>query len=155
MLKEKKAAHLLLKHKKTITLAESCSGGLLCNRLTNISGSSNFLKAGIVTYSNAAKTKLLKVPSSLIKKYGAVSLSVAEKMAQGARKLFNTDYGIAITGIAGPTGGTKQKPVGLTFIALASRKKTTAMKFLFKGSRLKVKQQAADKALEMLLEFLK
>ena len=111
MLLEKKAAALLLKQRKTLAIAESCTGGLLCHRLTNIPGSSNFLKVGLVTYSNTSKIKLLKVPSPLIKKHGAVSSAAAQRMAQGVRKLFNTDFGVAITGIAGPTGETKEKPV--------------------------------------------
>jgi nicotinamide-nucleotide amidase len=151
---EEKIAKALMTGQKTLSVAESCTGGLLTHRLTNISGSSGFLMATVVSYSNASKIKILKVPSSLIKKHGAVSLPVAKSMAQGVRRLLNTDFGVSITGIAGPTGGTPQKPVGLTFIGIASRQKTICDQVIFKGSRLRVKEQAADRALELLKKFL-
>src|SRR3990167_3696143 len=118
MLIEKKIAQLLTAQKKTLSVAESCSGGLLCQRLTNIPGSSCFLKLGLVVYSNDAKIKFLKIFPQTLKKHGAVSQIVARQMAENVRKIFQTDFGIAITGIAGPGGGSVAKPVGLTFIAL-------------------------------------
>lgn len=151
---EKKVALKLIKQKLTLALAESCSGGLVSHRLTNISGSSCFLKAGIVAYSNEAKIKILKVPSSLIKQFGAVSHETACAMAKGVRKVFKTDFGIAITGIAGPTGGTKTKPVGLTFIAVSSKEKVECIECRFKGNRLQIKTKAADEALNLLWTFL-
>ncbi|MDD3374647.1 MAG: CinA family protein [Candidatus Omnitrophica bacterium] len=151
---EQKIAKILIKNKKTLSLAESCTGGLLSNRLTNISGSSKFLKTGIVAYSNEAKIKFLKVPSGLIKTYGAVSSQVAIKMANGARQALNADYGIGITGIAGPTGGTKNKPVGLVFIAGSSKKQDICIQCQFKGSRLAIKSKICKKALELLFVLL-
>ncbi len=155
MILEKQVAASLIEQKKTLAIAESCSGGLLSHRLTNISGSSNFLMATLVTYSYESKTKLLKVPADLLKKHGAVSSKVASLMAQNVRKMFKTDFGIGITGIAGPTGGTKTKPVGLVFIALSTKSTTKGLECYFKGSRLNVKQQTTTKALQLLLNYLK
>ena len=151
---DKKIANILILHKKTLSIAESCTGGLLTHRLTNISGSSKFLAATIVSYSDRAKIKLLKVPSSLILKHGAVSKAVVKHMAQGIRRLLSTDLAIAITGIAGPTGGTPTKPVGLVFIAVCNRQKTIVQKNIFKGSRLQIKNQAAIRALKLLERLL-
>ena len=151
---EKKIAQKLIATGKTITIAESCTGGLLTHRLTNIPGSSAFLMASIISYSNTAKSKLLKIPASLIQKEGAVSPSVAGLMARNARKLFNTTLSVAITGIAGPTGGSPQKPVGLVFIAVQSSKRLLVDRNLFKGSRLQIKKQAADRALKLLFKFI-
>ncbi len=150
---EQKLAVRLIQLRKTLALAESCSGGLLSHRLTNISGSSKFFKAGIIAYSNEAKTKILKVPKSLIADHGAVSQEIAKHMAQSVRRIFKADIGLSITGIAGPTGGTKIKPVGLTFIAASLGKATMCFKFIFKGSRLAIKTQATNKALELLLKL--
>lgn len=151
---EKKIAKKLIAGQKTLAIAESCTGGLLSHRLTNISGSSAFLIATVVSYANRAKVKLLKVPASVIETNGAVSAPVAKLMARNMQKLFNTDFGVAITGIAGPTGGTDHKPVGLVFIAVGSRKKLFAERNLFKGSRLQIKTQAAHRALELLLKMI-
>jgi PncC family amidohydrolase len=150
----KKVAVLLTQRNQTLSLAESCTGGFLSHCLTNIPGSSKFFKIGIIAYANEAKEKLLGVPSSTLKKYGAVSLPSIRQMAQGARLLLKTDFGLAISGIAGPGGSTPKKPLGLTFIAISSKNKTHSFRFIFKGSRLSVKKQAASKALEILLEFL-
>lgn len=143
-------AKLLLKKKQTIAVAESCTGGLLSHRLTNIGGSSKFFWLGITVYDNKAKIKLLKIPTSILKKHGAVSHAVATLMAQNVRKILNTDFGIGITGIAGPSGGSKLKPVGLVFIAVASKNDIITQEFHFEGQRLSIKNQAATKALEML-----
>jgi PncC family amidohydrolase len=151
---EEKIAKSLIKAKKTIAVAESCTGGLLTHRLTNVSGSSAFLMATVVSYSNASKIRILKIPSTLIKKYGAVSLPVAQSMAQNIRKLIKTDIGVSITGIAGPTGGTKEKPVGLVFIAVSKGGQTISEQNIFKGSRLQVKEQATERALALLLKQL-
>ena len=151
---EQEVAKILIKNKKTLSLAESCTGGLLSNFLTDISGSSKFLKAGIVAYSNEAKTKFLKVPSKLIATHGAVSSQVAIKMANGARKSLSSDYGIGITGIAGPTGSTKNKPIGFAFIAASSKKHDICIQCQFKGSRLTIKSKACKKALELLSVLL-
>lgn len=148
---EEKLAKILLKKKETLCIAESCTGGLLTHRLTNIPGSSAILRLGIIAYANQAKKKLLKVPSLTIKKYGAVSLPVARLMAQNVRKILPCTWGIGITGIAGPGGGTKTKPVGLVYIAVAGSGKTVAQQYHFKGSRLAIKNQTANQALKMLL----
>ena len=147
---EANIAKILMRNKKTLTVTESCTGGLISHRLTNISGSSTFFKLGIVVYSNKAKNKILKVPNSILLKYGAVSKQVAQKMAQEARKILNTDYVISITGIAGPTGGTKNKPIGLTYIAISTKRKTCCYRYIFKGNRTKIKSLSATKALTLL-----
>ncbi len=151
---EEKIAKILINSKKTLCLAESCTGGLISSRLINVSGSSKFLKAGITAYSNQAKTKFLKIPADFIKSKGAVSSEVAIKMANGARKAIDADYGIGVTGIAGPTGATKKKPIGLTFIAASSKKRDLCIQCHFKGSRLEVRSKACKKALELLLVLL-
>ena len=151
---EGKIAQILVNTRKMIAIAESCTGGHLSNRLTNIPGSSKFFKLGIVTYSNAAKTKLLGVPARLIKKSGAVSKEAASAMALGIRQKAGTDFGIGISGIAGPSGGTKAKPVGLVFVAVAGAKDFICARCYFKGNRLKIKSQAAEQALIFLLDFL-
>lgn len=151
---ERSLARLLKKRNASLCTAESCSGGLLADRLTDIPGSSEYFRLGLITYSNEAKIRLLKVSPSLIRRYGAVSEQTAQAMAKGARRLMKTDFAIAITGIAGPGGGSKDKPVGLTFIAVAAVKKTRVLRFQFKGSRRQIKQQAATQAMKLLLEFL-
>lgn len=151
---EKKTARKLIVNQKTLAVAESCTGGLLTHRLTNISGSSAFLTAAVVSYADRAKVKLLKIPSAVIRTNGAVSAPVAKLMARNVQKLFDTDFGVGITGIAGPTGGTAQKPVGLVFIAVVSRKTLTLEQNHFKGSRLQIKTQAANRALELLLKII-
>ena len=154
MLLELKVAKALIKARKTIAIAESCSGGLLSHRLTNIPGSSKFLQLSLVNYSNESKTKLLHVPLATIKIFGAVSTQVALIMAKNVRKILNTDYGVALTGIAGPTGGSKRKPVGLTYIAISSKSESLCLQYMFQGDRLSVKKQATTHALKMLYEFL-
>ena len=154
MKSEEKVAQLLKNQKKTISVAESCSGGLLASRLTDIPGSTKYFQLGIVTYSNEAKTKLLKVPSELIDKHGAVSTEVAELMAQNVRRIQKTDFGVGITGVAGPSGGTKAKPVGLVYIAVATKLETLCLKCQFEGTRTQIKKQTTDRALKILLEFL-
>lgn len=151
---ENKVAQQLIGQGKTLAVAESCTGGLLTHRLTNFSGSSAFLYASIVCYSNRAKTDILKIPPSIIRKHGAVSAPVAKLMARHVRKLFDTDLGVAITGIAGPTGGTPQKPVGTVFLAVCDRKQVLLEHHVFLGSRIKVKGQATDRSLELLLRLL-
>lgn len=138
----------LLKSKKTVAVAESCTGGLLSSLLTRITGSSRYFILGIVAYSNYAKQKILKIPASLIAKRGAVSKETALKMAESVRRLAKTDFGIAVTGIAGPTGGTKERPVGTVFIALSGKNKKICKNFNFKGSRNTIRRKAALKALD-------
>ena len=144
----------LIKNKKTIAIAESCTGGLISNLLTKLSGSSQYFMLGVVAYSNNAKKKVLNVPSSLITTRGAVSKEVASSMAGRIRKVAHTDIGIGITGIAGPSKGSPQKPVGTVFIALDSKKKKICKKFRFKGTRLCIRKKAALKSLELLKEVI-
>lgn len=141
---------LLIKRRKNIAVAESCTAGLLSNLLTQIPGSSQYFILGVVAYSNKAKEIILRVPSAFIAKHGAVSKEVASLMAGGIRKIAKTDFGIGITGIAGPTGGTPQKPVGMVFIAIDSKNKKLNKKFRFSGTRLTIRKKAALKALELL-----
>ena len=154
MLKEKKLLEILSKKKLTLAVAESCTGGALSNRLTNIPGSSRVFLLGIIAYSNEAKNKILKIPKSVIQAKGAVSSETAKLMAAKIAKLSGSSIGIAITGIAGPRGASKDKPVGTVFIAVASDKKIIAKKFYFSGNRLQIKIKTTEKALDMLLKFI-
>ena len=155
MLLEKNIAQKLTKKRLTLAIAESCTGGLLSHSLTNIPGSSLYFKGSIIVYSNESKTKLLNIPPKLLKRDGAVSEATALLMAQNIRKIFHSTFGLGITGIAGPSGGTPLKPVGLTFIDISTPHKSLSLRCLFKGSRLKIKKQASTKALRLLSQFLK
>ena len=150
----KKVSTKLREKDLTIATAESCSGGLIAHSLTNISGSSDYFDRGVVSYSNKSKNELLGVSMSLIEEFGAVSEPVAKAMAEGVRKRSKADIGISTTGIAGPTGGTEDKPVGLVFIAVAARSKKMVRKHRFKGTRQQIKNKAAGAALKLLLEFI-
>jgi PncC family amidohydrolase len=150
----KKVSDELKKYQVTVATAESCTGGLLAHTLTNVSGSSEYFDRGTITYSNKAKHDILGVPEEVLKKHGAVSIQVAEAMAQGIRKRASVDYGLATTGIAGPTGGTKDKPVGLVYIAIATKDRIIVKRFLFSGDRLANKESTCTAALELLLEML-
>jgi len=151
---EEVAASLLIKKGLTISVAESCTGGLVSHRLTNISGSSNYYKCGIISYSNQAKSVFLKVNNQLIKEKGAVSPEVAREMAVGIRASAHTDLGLGITGIAGPTGATPTKPLGLVYIALSSEAKQINQKFIFSGNREQIKWKASQAALDILRKYL-
>ena len=137
-----------------MAVAESCTGGLLSALLTRSSGSSRFFKLGVVTYSNEAKHLILKIPLKAIQEKSAVSSGIARKMAQRVKRLAKTDFGIGITGIAGPTGGSSQKPVGTVFIAVSDKNKTISRKFHFTGNRTTIRNKSAFKALELLKLFL-
>ena len=149
-----KISNMLKNQKLVIATAESCTGGLIAHTLTNISGSSEYFDRGIVSYSNRAKMELLDVPEDMLKKYGAVSMEVAKTMAKGVRIKSNVDIGISTTGIAGPTGGSKEKPVGLVFIAVSTERNTVVKKFNFSGDRSRNKKSTCDAALDMLLDVL-
>ena len=151
---EKKIGKILQERSLTIGLAESCTGGLLASRITDVSGSSAYFIAGLVTYSNKAKTKFLSVPDEIIGRHGAVSSVVAERMAKGVRAAAGVDISLSITGIAGPAGGSPEKPIGTVFIALATKKEVFVRKFLFSGNRRDVRKQASEEALTMLLDYL-
>ena len=154
MLKEEKLLKAMLKNKLTLSIAESCTGGLLSHRITNIPGSSKVFLLGITAYSNEFKNKILKVPLKVIREKGAVSAEVVKAMAEGIRALAQASLGIGITGVAGPDGGTKEKPVGTVFIGLSTNKETFVSKFNFSGNRLEIKRKSTEKALEIILDFL-
>ncbi|HEX8473931.1 MAG TPA: competence/damage-inducible protein A [Pyrinomonadaceae bacterium] len=134
----------------TVAVAESCTGGLVAERLTEVPGSSSYFMEGIVSYSNDAKIRLLGVPADLIGEYGAVSAPVAEAMAEGVRLRAGTDFGLSVTGIAGPGGGSAEKPVGLVFIALSDDAHTEHRKLLLPGDRQLIRSRASQAALDLL-----
>jgi nicotinamide-nucleotide amidase len=134
----------------TLAVAESCTGGLIAERLTNVPGSSKYFVEGLVTYSNESKTRLLGVDKKLILEFGAVSQQVARDMARGVRHRAKTDFGLAVTGIAGPDGGSEEKPVGLVFIALADEAHTEHKRFVLPGDRELIRWRASQAALDML-----
>ena len=141
---------LLRSRKQTVATAESCTGGLTAQRITDVAGSSAVFPGGVVAYSNAAKTDLVAVPADVIARVGAVSPDVAQALAEGARRRFGATYGIGITGIAGPDGGTPEKPVGLVYIAVAYPEGCDLEKAHFIGSRQVVRTRSAQTALNML-----
>ncbi len=147
---EKVIVRLLAKRRQTLALAESCTGGYLAHRLTNVPGASAVLLAGLVTYSNEAKQNLLGVDTETLSAHGAVSEPVAREMAEGARKRTGADYALAVTGIAGPVGGTPAKPVGTVFIALAGPPRTICLNPLNRYDRETFKQVTSQQALELL-----
>lgn len=151
---EEVVGQLLLSVKKRLVAAESCTGGLVAKRITDVSGSSDYFERGVVTYANEAKHELLGVPQKILKTVGAVSPEVAERMAKGVRKLAKVDIGIGVTGIAGPGGGSVEKPVGLTYIALADRKKSWVEKFIFSGDREINRIRASQAALNIIRLYL-
>lgn len=138
----------------SIATSESCTGGLLAHLLTNISGSSNYFERGVITYSNKSKIELLGINKDIIDKYGAVSEETAKSMALGIKNKSNVDIGISTTGIAGPTGGTKEKPVGLVYIGIATSKNIVVKRFIFSKNRLKNKELTCNEALKFLLEII-
>jgi nicotinamide-nucleotide amidase len=144
----------LLKQEKTLAVAESCTGGLLCGRLTENPGASGYFLLGIVAYSNNSKEKILQVPARLISRYGAVSRQVAVSMARNIRRKANADLGISITGLAGPGGSTMNKPVGTVFICLSAKNKDTCRLFSFQGSRQVIRKKAIQGALRLLCAHL-
>ncbi len=151
---EEVVGRLLLETKRTVAVAESCTGGLVCHRLTNLPGSSAYFIRGEVVYSNEAKERLLGVPRELMAEHGAVSRPVAQAMAVGMRQVAGTDLALGITGIAGPGGGTAAKPVGLTYIALASDDGVTCLEYRFLADRDTNKLLASQKALDILRRHL-
>jgi len=146
--------HSLIERKLKLALAESCTGGLIAHRVTNVPGSSNTLLAGIAAYSNAAKTDLLGVPEELIRKHGAVSPEVAEAMAEGAAARTGADIAVGVTGIAGPGGGTAEKPVGLVYVGLKTPDGLSSTRHIFGGSRLEIKQRSSNAALNLIRMYL-
>ncbi len=150
-----KILKLLTKKKLTVSIAESCTGGLLASSITSISGSSKVFNMGLVTYSNNAKVKLLKVPKKTITKYGAVSYETCISMVKNLSKISKSNISISITGVAGPNGGTKDKPVGLVYIGLKKGSKTIIKKYLFKSkNRISIQKATVNQALKMILNIL-
>jgi len=147
---EQVVVKLLTQKKITLALAESCTGGLIASRITDVPGASEIFLGGVVSYANAAKEKFLGVRAETLKQHGAVSEAVAQEMAAGAREKFGSDFAVAVTGIAGPDGGTAEKPVGTVFIALASSSGVEVKKFLNVWERATFKQVTATQALEWL-----
>ena len=138
----------------TVTTVESCTGGLLSATLVDVSGASDVFYQGVVTYANEAKVRLVGVKETTLQAHGAVSEETAREMAEGGAKAANADAALAVTGIAGPGGGTKEKPVGLVYIGCYVNGKTIVKKNLFTGNRRKVREQAVETALKLLLECL-
>ncbi|MFH1245639.1 MAG: competence/damage-inducible protein A [Candidatus Omnitrophota bacterium] len=151
---EEVVARALTTRKKTVAVAESCTGGLVSQRLTNLSGSSRYFLLGLVAYDNKMKESLLNIPSDTLKEFGAVSEETAGLMAEHVRQLANSTLGLGITGIAGPQGATKDKPVGLVYIALATAQKKCCAHFYFHGDRNDIRLRAAQAALEMIRKHL-
>ena len=151
-----KIVKLLTKKKLKISFAESCTGGLLSSSITSISGSSKVFTIGLVTYSNQSKISILKVPINIIRKHGAVSYEACLSMVKNLSKISKTNISLSITGIAGPKGGTKKKPIGLVFIGIKKDNKTLVRKYLFKNKkRTTIQRAAVNKALNLILSFIK
>jgi len=151
---EEEAGNLLRQKGLTLGVVESASGGLVSHRITNVPGSSDYYKGSVTAYSNEVKIKVVGVRETTINRYGAVSAEVAEEMAQGGRRILATDICLSDTGIAGPTGATPEKPVGLFFIGLSHKGGTYSQKHNFQGDREQNKQSAAEAALSWLKEYL-
>ena len=152
----KKIISLIKRKKMKLAIAESCTGGMLSSAITSVSGSSKVFTMGLVTYSNQAKTGILKVPQKIIKKYGAVSVQCCLAMVNNLSKVSKSKVSVSITGIAGPTGGSKQKPVGLVFIGIRVGKKAVVNKCNFKNKgRAYIQRQTVKKSLNLLLKFIK
>ena len=151
-----KVVKILKKKRLKISFAESCTGGLLSSTITAISGSSKVFTIGLITYSNQSKINLLKVPKNIIRKHGAVSYEACLTMVKNLSKISKTNISVSITGIAGPKGGTKKKPVGMVFIGIKKGNKTLVKKHLFKNKkRTSIQRAAVIKALNLILSFLK
>ena len=147
-----KIAALLIASEQKLTTAESCTGGLIAKTLTDLAGSSLWFDRGFVTYSNEAKSEMLAVSAAIIEEYGAVSEPVANAMVSGALQHSAADFAIAVTGVAGPGGGSEEKPVGTVWIGVGTNHQLFAQKYLFPGDREAVRQATLFRALQMLLE---
>ena len=154
--KSKQLISLLKRKKLKLAVAESCTGGMLSSAITSVSGSSKVFNLGLVTYSNESKIKVLKISKKLIRKYGAVSEQVCKAMAKNVSKIGKTNMSISITGIAGPSGGTKQKPVGLIYVGIKRANKVKVNRYLFKNKgRLYIQKATVNKSLDLILSFIK
>jgi nicotinamide-nucleotide amidase len=150
----KKMGNLFNKKSWTLSVAESCTGGLLGDMITDLPGSSEYFLGGVIAYSNQVKSDLLKVPSEMIMESGAVSPEVALSMSLGIRDLLGSSVGVAITGIAGPDGGSQEKPVGLVYIAVITPHVDVVEKFVFNGSRREIKTWAVEAAIEKSIQAI-
>ena len=144
----------LKRKKRTLALAESCTGGLASNRITDVAGSSKYFKGSVISYANSAKVDLLGVDPKTIKRCGAVSRPVALQMASGARERFGSTFSASITGIAGPTGGSSQKPVGSAYMAFTSGGREKTKKVIFKGDRTTIKKKFSEALLKFILNSI-
>lgn len=151
---EELIGNILTERKLKLAIAESCTGGMICNRITNVSGSSNYFERGVISYSNESKIEILGVKKETIEKYGAVSEQTAIEMARGVRLISNADIGISTTGIMGPTGATPTKPVGLVFIGYSDKEKEFAKQFNFADNRIRNKERTSQAALDLLRRVL-
>jgi nicotinamide-nucleotide amidase len=151
---EERVGRILRERGLRIGVAESCTGGLIANRITNIQGASDYFDMGFVTYSNDSKQLFLFVPENIIAAKGAVSSEVAGAMAEGVRQATGVDVALSVTGIAGPGGGSPEKPVGTVYVGLASERGTFVRRFLFSGDRISIKTQTSEKALKLVLDYL-
>ena len=145
---------LLIKEKMKLATAESCTGGLIAQKITSVSGASECFDCGVVTYSNEQKINLIGDSAETLEKYGAVSMQTSLEMCKGVKELAKADFGISVTGIAGPTGGTAEKPVGTVWIGICGKKVHKAEKFLFDGDRNQVREATANTALKMVMEIV-
>ena len=155
-MKSIKIVNLLKRKKLKISFVESCTGGLLSSAITSVSGSSKVFNLGLVAYSNQSKNSVLKIPKKIIKMYGAVSYETCLAMVKNLDKICKTGISVSITGIAGPTGGSRKKPVGLVYIGIKRENKTLVKKYSFKNKgRLHIQKSAVNKALDLILGFIK
>ena len=153
---QKKIVNLLTRKKLKIAFAESCTGGMLSSTITSVSGSSKVFNLGLVAYSNQSKISILKVPKKIIRKYGTVSKQVCLAMVKNVSKIGKTNMSVAITGIAGPSGGTKIKPVGLVYVGIKKGNRTEVKKYLFKNKgRSYIQKTTVNKSLGLILSSLK
>jgi len=152
----KKIVKILTKKKLTIAFAESCTGGMVSSAITTINGSSKVFTFGLIVYSNKSKINILKIPKNIIKKYGAVSAQVCLSMVKNINKISKTNISLSVTGIAGPDGGTKKKPVGLIYIGIKKGDKIKINKYFFKNKgRAYIRKQTVNKSLKLILSILK
>ena len=145
---------LLTEKNFTIACAESCTGGLLTSKLTDVAGSSAYVKGAVVSYSNEIKNSILHVKEETLKNFGAVSEQTAKEMAANIRQIFNTNIGVSITGIAGPDGGTSEKPVGTVYIGVSDSNGEKIQRFQFGGTRTEIKEKSVESALKMIKDYL-
>ena len=153
--KSKEVVKLLIDRNLKITSAESCTGGLFATNITSVSGSSKCFEGSFITYSNDVKYKLINVKMSTLEKYGAVSEECVLEMAENSRKIMNSDISISISGIAGPNGGSFEKPVGLVWICISSQNYIASYKNIFSGNRDEIRYKSVDFALDLVLNFIK